>query len=482
MAVSSVYTDILVSLLIGLACYSTLRFYRRGNIRLALVSIVAIGALFRLYTGMDGYLHVWDERYHALVARNMISDPFRPALYDNPLLPYDFRAWCCNHIWLNKPPLPFWLMSGSMSLFGVHLWALRLPSFLLSLCAIYLTFRIGALLFSKKTGLIAAFLYAVNGKLIELAAGCDSSDHIETCHVVLFEVAVYGIIRYWEKPTVPRAAFIGLFTGLTFLSKWTPAVFIPAIWLIGSVWQKTKLSRLIAGGLTLGLVAAAVALPWAWHIAHAFSRESREIFTIMSTANKRVIEGHTGEWYFYLDRARIIFGEIVYLPMIAGLWRISRKKRFTGLSLIFVWIALPMLLFSTAATKRDTYLMILAPAFFLLIAYWVRVLRIRFRRPWGIVLAVLLLLLPLRYGVERSKLFMGRLRAPEWMTDVQKIRRALPGPPEKTVVFGFDHHLELMFHTGVTAYPQRPDDATVQQLKQEGYAVWYYAGGSLQEY
>lgn len=141
-----------------------------------------------------------------------------------------------------------------------------------------------------------------------------------------------------------------------------------------------------------------------------------------------------------------------------------------------------MLLFSMAATKRDTYLMILAPAFFLLIAYWVRVLRIRFRRPWGIVLAVLLLLLPLRYGVERSKLFMGRLRAPEWMTDVQKIRRALPGPPEKTVVFGFDHHLELMFHTGVTAYPQRPDDATVQQLKKEGYAVWYYDSGRLQEY
>lgn len=482
MTVSSVGTDILVSLLIIPACYWAFQFYRKGNIRLALVCILAIGAIFRIYTGMDGYLHVWDERYHALVARNMMSHPFKPTLYDNPLLPYDFRAWCCNHIWLNKPPLPFWLMSGSMSLFDTHLWALRLPSFLLSLWGVYLTFRLGALLFSEKTGLIAAFLYAVNGKLIELAAGCDSSDHIETCHVVLFEAAVYCVVRYWEKQTTWRAVLIGLCTGLTFLSKWTPAVFIPAIWFIGSVWQKNALKRLVADGLVVAAVSVAVAAPWVWHIFQAFPEESREIFVIMSTANSRVIEGHTGAWYFYLDRARMLFGEIVYLPMMAGMWRVFRKKRFSSLHLVGVWIALPVLLFSMAATKRDTYLMILAPAFFLLIAFWVRVLWMRFRRPWGFALAALLLLLPLRYGVERSKLFTSRLRVPEWMADIQEIRRELPGYPEKVVVFGFDHPVELMFHTGVTAYAMPADEATIQKLKKEQFAVWLFTDGKLQEY
>ncbi|MBK8555596.1 MAG: glycosyltransferase family 39 protein, partial [Lewinellaceae bacterium] len=72
--------------------------------------------------------------------------------------PYDYRLWCCNHIWLNKPPLALWLMAGSMKIFGISIAALRLPSMLFAVLGILLTFRLGALLFSKKTGLIAAFL------------------------------------------------------------------------------------------------------------------------------------------------------------------------------------------------------------------------------------------------------------------------------------------------------------------------------------
>lgn len=71
----------------------------------------------------------------------------------------------------------------------------------------------------KKTGLLAAFLYAVNGKIIELAAGCDSSDHIETCNIVLFELALLFVLRYWKKPVASLALLIGMTTGLTFLSK-----------------------------------------------------------------------------------------------------------------------------------------------------------------------------------------------------------------------------------------------------------------------
>ncbi len=152
MTTSSLYTDFFVFIGIGTACFFSFYFYRKGETVWSLCSILVLGGLFRIYTGWDGYLHVWDERYHALVAKNMMEHPFQPMLYNNPVLPYDFRAWCCNHIWLNKPPLPFWLMSGSMSLFGVNLFALRLPSFLLSILGIYLTYRIGASLFSKKRG------------------------------------------------------------------------------------------------------------------------------------------------------------------------------------------------------------------------------------------------------------------------------------------------------------------------------------------
>ncbi|HLF65156.1 MAG TPA: hypothetical protein VI603_15435, partial [Saprospiraceae bacterium] len=64
--------------------------------------LLFIGALvIRLYLiSLDPYLQDWDERFHALVAKNMIEHPFKPMLRINPIMPYDYTAWCCNHIWV----------------------------------------------------------------------------------------------------------------------------------------------------------------------------------------------------------------------------------------------------------------------------------------------------------------------------------------------------------------------------------------------
>jgi len=76
---------------------------------MALFFIVLSGFLFFVYTASDFFLHVWDERYHALVAKNLTKHPFFPTLYDKPILPFDYKSWVGNHIWLHKQPLPLWL-------------------------------------------------------------------------------------------------------------------------------------------------------------------------------------------------------------------------------------------------------------------------------------------------------------------------------------------------------------------------------------
>lgn len=70
----------------------------------------AIGVRLFMIT-IDPFLHDWDERFHAIVAKNMITYPFKPMLFVNPVLPYDYRAWCCNHIWVHKQPLFLWQMA-----------------------------------------------------------------------------------------------------------------------------------------------------------------------------------------------------------------------------------------------------------------------------------------------------------------------------------------------------------------------------------
>jgi len=60
--------------------------------------------------------------------------------------------------YLDKPPLLFWLSSLFYSVFGVSHFAFRLPSFLFTILGTYSTFKLGTLLYDKKTGLIASLV------------------------------------------------------------------------------------------------------------------------------------------------------------------------------------------------------------------------------------------------------------------------------------------------------------------------------------
>jgi|GEM_PF-2475173 len=47
-----------------------------------LAAIVILAAALRIWLcSTDSYLHEWDERYHALVAKNLLLHPLKPTLY-----------------------------------------------------------------------------------------------------------------------------------------------------------------------------------------------------------------------------------------------------------------------------------------------------------------------------------------------------------------------------------------------------------------
>ena len=159
--------------------YFSFRYNKKDNYFVAILLLLVCGLVLRVYVSSDFFLHTWDERYHALVAKNFMQHPLKPTLYDNPMLPYDYKNWVANHIWVHKQPLPLWFMAGSMWLFGINEIALRLPSILLTTIGIFLTFFIGKYFFSRKTGFLAAFFYSINGLIIELTAGRVATDHID---------------------------------------------------------------------------------------------------------------------------------------------------------------------------------------------------------------------------------------------------------------------------------------------------------------
>lgn len=60
----------------------------------------------------------------------------------------------------DKPPLLFWLMAGSMRIFGVHDWAVRLPLALVTLALFAAVYALGARLWNRKAGLLSALVTA----------------------------------------------------------------------------------------------------------------------------------------------------------------------------------------------------------------------------------------------------------------------------------------------------------------------------------
>ncbi len=85
--------------------------------------LMLVSAVFCLFVASTNYLLPWDERYHALVAKNLIEHPLLPALYENPILPYDYKQWAGNHIWVHKQPVTLWGMALSIKLFGTNVIA-----------------------------------------------------------------------------------------------------------------------------------------------------------------------------------------------------------------------------------------------------------------------------------------------------------------------------------------------------------------------
>jgi len=477
-----------ISLLISFLCliYLVWRFIFEHAYLKAVFVILIMGLMLRIIAASDPDLHRWDERYHALVAKNMVSHPLKPTLYEHPMVPYDNSNWIGSNIWLAKPVLPLLLMSGSIATFGANLFAVRFVSVLLGLLAIWLTYLIGKRLFGERVGAVAAFLHAIQGNLIELSGGRISSDHVELCFVVMVQLGVYFTLRRYKGEGRTRDLFFaGFFMGFAFLSKWYPAFLILPIWVAffytyyGFKWR----SFFVHLGLIL-IGFSVSALPWTLYMLATYPDEMRDILGGAASAYSEIIQGHSKPWYYYLHEMMTMFGEVIFLPLIYFVYSFWTKKGKFQFAALLVWILLPLLIFSTAETKRFTYLLISAPAYFVVIAwFWDRIFRIFSLNDSKLIKAIVLIVLiglPVRYTIERVKFFDENYKLAEFYGYSDQELGLITN---RTLVFGTEDYIEIMFHTDCyAAYLAIPDQAKLQDYKHEGYTILIAQKGRLIPY
>jgi hypothetical protein len=475
-----------------------------------------------MYAGCDLFLHTWDERYHALVAKHLALHPLVPTLYDHPLLPYDYRDWRANHVWLHKPPLALWLMAASMRLLGVDELAMRLPSLILAALGIFLTWVIGAHLCGRRVGLLAAAFQATNGYLLQLPGGRVAVDHVDNALLFFVELAIFLAVlqarsrRHWWA-WLPA---IGAATGLAVLAKWLPGLLPIPVWLAMALGARPEGSgsgerspgtegvplprpgwgRELGGLAVIAATCLAVALPWQLYIRHEFPLEARWEAAYNLHHLLVPIEGLGGSPLYHVLNMPRFFGELIYLPAAWFLVQLVRRLRpgrrdpasqagrepARSLLPLAAWLLLPFVAFSLAATKLGGYVMVAAPALFIVEAsfwFWLwdrrpaRGAASRQPRTWRPAAAaalcwtvlILLPLLPLRYTVERLKIRPGYDRNPPWARALRELPARLgPGP---VVLFHLDRPLEAMFYTPYTAYEGVPTPLEIRRLASAGYRI-----------
>jgi 4-amino-4-deoxy-L-arabinose transferase len=448
----------------------------------ALILLLIGGFLLRLYTASDFFIHEWDERYHAVVAKNLLQHPFQPTLYDNPVLPYEYTSWTSNSVWVHKQPLPLWSMAISMYVFGVNEIALRLPSILLSTCTIALVFSIGSFFYSKRTAFLAAFFVSINGLIIELTGARVATDHYDVFFLFFITLSVYFSIRFVHQNTIWCTLLVGLSMGMAILTKWLPALIVVPIWFFIMLDSKKYSLTHIAGHFFIIVTASIIVfLPWQLYIFDAFPLEAHWESSYNFKHITEVLEEREGSWFFFINQLRINYGELIYLPLIWFGWSMYKSPTEFKKWAILVWIAIPLVFFSLVQTKMQAYILFTCPALFMITAefyYWLNEKSKSSTSLKGLfyVVMILLLVLPIRYSIERIKPFEKKPRNPQWAKDLRVLGdENLP----KAVLFNYKRPIEAMFYTDITAYSEIPDMNTIVELQQKGYKVLINNDGTL---
>jgi 4-amino-4-deoxy-L-arabinose transferase len=487
--------------------------------RAALAVILLVAASLRLFASGDRYLHEWDERYHALVAKNLIASPFVPTLYRVALLDYDYRDWLANHVWLHKPPLTLWLMAISMKVFGVNELAARLPSLVFGTLSVGLTFLIARHLISESVALLAAGLHAINGLLLDLGAGRMATDHPDTMLIFLVTLGAYLALRAsCDRPDpgvsapdteAARAAtqavrwsptaltLVGLCTGAAVLTKSIVAGLVPVLWLV-LVWRRLPARRVLLGLSIIAATATALAGPWIAYVLRAFPREATAVGLQNWLHVVTPLDGHGHGPLWYLYRLGRDYGELVYVPVAWFVLSPAARARVRGRGWAFLaaWLIVTYAAFSLAATKMPGYIAIAAPAIFIVTALFCEYVRSALAlsaaapprphslpdaatprwpggtRPRAIRIAawtllLLVLGLPARYAIERLRPSPSREREKSWVQPLRELDARFPD--ERVVLFNCERPIEAMFYSSHIAYPQRPSAAEIERVERAGY-------------
>lgn len=447
---------------------------------------VCIAAAFALFTP---YLFAWDEQFHALVAKNLAQNPLVPKLYTHH--PFEIEQnWLNTEIWLHKQPLFTWQIALSLKLLGNTAFAVRFPSVLFHGFLTIAVFRIGQLVFNRKTGFAAALIIMHSSFLLGLISGRIGTDHNDFIFLCYITFSFWAWFEWQHSSMRKWLIWIGVFAGCAILTKWLVGLLVFAGWgivVLSTIRQKGSWLS-VKPVLTAFATTLVTFLPWQIYTFIRFPAEASREMSYNSDHVFKAVENHIGDAWFHFDKLReLYFNPVDFLLLFgAGLifLLLSKTKKEHKIFLL-VSIGVIYLFFTIVQTKMPAFTAPVYAFTILIIAHGIVSFTAWIRNPKiSKTICILLTLLTVNwilkpsatlsaYGFHKDEYTEAGHRH---MLQAYQIMRSEGKNDPKRIVFGVElfpfSNISWMFFNGELAYPFVPTDEQVKEVEKQGYEVY----------
>lgn len=481
-----------LTLAITLGASSVLLHFKDKH-KLALVLLTLAALTLRLWACfLDPFLNHWDEVFHGMVAKNMVSDPFKPMLFSEAEMPVTGN-WSMMHIWLHKPPFFLWQIALSIGLFGAEPWAVRIPSALWMTILVPVVYRMAVLLLSDNTprltrntafgaALFTTFCFYVQ----ELVSGATATEHNDTVFFACIACATWAYLEFLRSGAYRWAVLMGLFSACAMLTKWYfgAIVFLP--WTIRLLHARPFMAEFKKLATAVACLAIPV-LSWVLYITFRFPAEAAHEWSFKAQHFTIPMDGHAGPWHYHFDAINELLYPLNWWIVLIGIALLVLRIRDRDRRILIISIVLSThVFFALAATKMLGYTMFLYPLYLIAAAHAIALPfeHIEANRPrqLGLALSFSVLagfLLNIEVTQDRHTIHEPaddhqlHRRQHLAVRDAEPLIMAQLGDPDRTILFNVPkvYDIQFMFRNGVLCMRGVPSEAEVERLRAKGYTI-----------
>ncbi len=406
-------------------------FIEKHTLLLLLLTACILALAFQ---GSRGLLEP-DEGRYSNVALQILQHNDWISLYRNQ-----------DSLHFTKPPLTYWLIAASVSVFGHHEWAVRLPMALAFIFSVFLVFQLGKIFVPKRAWLPALFF--LGSPATFFASTTVNTDTVLAAMLTL-AMTCYAQTRFAGKSNYWLDA-MWLAFGLAFLTKGPPALLPLLVVLVFDIWHKQAKSLF----RPLGLLAF-VLVGFSWYLVVILRHPGlldyflgHEVYARIATDEHK----RNSEWYGALK----IYLPVLLLGVLPWILVLLKQYRAKTLTLeplplnqrrfLWLWFLLPLLIFSLSQSRLYLYILGLFVPVLMLLAQKLQDWKIGSVAKFGIVFWLLFLL-----SIKAFAPVILSNHSKDSRAFAADIRPMLPGHPNQ-IIFVEDmsrNGLNLYFQTNV---------------------------------